>query len=192
LKKRGNLKKKPPRRTRNRRPKKSIQPVRKGVTKPVVVIPKKNVKATAPESSPVQANKKKLKVNSSADASAPSSPNPPTKLAPLPLLDPPPPPSKPHLPIPLSDLDYVNYLPKIIQPEVCDILDIQSDCHCGFQAVGRAIIWRFGTSCMMKLFVGLIGIKKCSTKSRGLWLVSRSHQHLVQRLIGCPCLQWVR
>jgi hypothetical protein len=54
------------------RRKKRIQPVRKGVAKPVVVIPKKNAKATAPESSPVQANKKKLKVNSSANASAPS------------------------------------------------------------------------------------------------------------------------
>ncbi|EFP74534.2 hypothetical protein PGT21_030139 [Puccinia graminis f. sp. tritici] len=109
-------------------PKKRIQPVRKGATKPVVVVPKTKGKETAPgsspPSSPVQANKKKLKINSSADSSVPSSPNPPTEPAPLVHLEPPPPPANPHLPIPPSDLDYVDYLPKIIQPEVWDVVDV--------------------------------------------------------------------
>ncbi|EFP91901.1 uncharacterized protein PGTG_17928 [Puccinia graminis f. sp. tritici CRL 75-36-700-3] len=96
-------------------------------------------KETAPGSSPVQANKKKLNINSSADSSVPSSPNPPTEPAPLVHLEPPPPPANPHLPIPPSDLDYVDYLPKIIQPEVRNVVDVQSDGHCGFRAVAYGL-----------------------------------------------------
>ncbi|EFP77815.2 uncharacterized protein PGTG_03771, partial [Puccinia graminis f. sp. tritici CRL 75-36-700-3] len=57
----------------------------------------------------------------------------------LSIQDPPPRPSNPHLPIPPSDLDYLQYLPKIIQPDVRDILDVRSDGHCGFRAVAYAL-----------------------------------------------------